>query len=68
MEIKTFSVKEDYQINKVEGEISLVENDMVVSACKEVSIKGIKLVEGEYAIWENGQLKKSSDKLPIKRE
>jgi hypothetical protein len=63
-----FSIKNDYQISKVKGEISLVENDMVVSACKEVSIKRIKLIEGEYAIWKNGQLQKSSDKLPIKRE
>ena len=41
---------------------------MVVSACKEVSIKGINLLEGEWAVWKNGQLQKGSDKLPIKRE
>lgn len=63
-----FSIKEKYRISKIEGELPLVENDMIVSACKEVNIKGIKLLEGEYAIWKDGKLEKGLDKLPIKRE
>ena len=63
-----FLIKENIQISEVKGKIAFVENDMVVSVCKEVSVKEIKLYEGEYAIWKNGKLQKINNRLPIKRE
>jgi hypothetical protein len=61
-----FLIKENYKISKVENEISFIENDMILSGCELVNIKGVNLSEGEYAVWKNGQLQKNTDKLPIR--
>jgi hypothetical protein len=62
-----FAIKDNYQISEVKGDLSMAEGDIIAAACKEVSFKGITLSEGEYAIGQKGQLKKSSAKLPIKK-
>lgn len=62
-----FSIRERYEIRKVEPEISFSDNDMVVCACKEINIGEVKLFEGEYAIWRNGKLQKSAERLPIEK-